>query len=214
MPSVAMKLLAFMAVVATATRGKNGDEDQLKGVMALVQGTMMMAQSLEKINGPPPPKKYDDMMDQASPLIYDSYSMFTAASERAAGVLEQLKAGSHVGATASDLASVESLMQEGSAKLTQGQKLAREAVSGLMNSADPLAEQQPQEPKVWTQIESSARRSSEKMTYLRGRISEAKSLARQRGVSLVAVKSVAADTYSKSRDDALLDFLENDENSA
>merc|ERR1719433_1078174 len=207
-------MIALVAAVATATRTKSGNEDMLKGVLALAQGTMMMEQSLEKINGPPPPKKYDDIMHQAAPLVYDSYSMFTAASERTVGVLEQLKAGSHVGSAASDLASVESLMQQGNTKLAQGEKLTIQAVNGLMNSADPLAEQQPQEPKSWTLFEGSLRQSKEKAASLRGRISEAKELARQRGVSLMAVGSGTTDTYSKSRDDALLDFLAKDEKGA
>merc|ERR1712048_452826 len=94
--------------------------------------------------------------------------------------------GTRMDTAATVLSSVEELVQHGAAQLKQGEDLDKRAESGLLSSADPLAAQ-PQEPKSWTEISASLQRAKSKMTAVRGRLLEAKQLARRRGISLISV---------------------------
>jgi len=184
-----------------------------KDLAAAIQGAMLLSAALPHDDGPKPSLAQVNMMQQAAPLIYDSYSLINSAETNADAALQQMKTQTDVGHSASGISEAEMLLQRAKGKASQGGDLMSKAVSGFQNdvaAANPMAPQ-PAEPKEWTDIESAQRRTRSKLSAVEQKLEEAKRNAKDSGISLISVSqeetAVLKNDYQDKQDDKLLDFL-------
>merc|ERR1719183_241493 len=208
MARVAIVAVALLAATAQALKAKQDVGDQ---VLSAIQGAMLLAQALPHDDGPKPTKAMQAKMDQAGPLIYSAYSVLNNGQESAEGATEQLRTGIRASGSAQDIATAEAFLQRGQEKLRKGEALSQQAKSDFMSKADPLGPQ-PQQPKDWDSVDAMSRRAQTRLTALKEKINEAKTLARRSGVSLISVASekvsmISGDAYANQREDKILDFL-------
>merc|ERR1719375_52401 len=187
MPRLALLVLGL----AAATQAKDADSAQqaaMNQISSAIQGAVLLAQAMPHDDGPKPTKAMQDKMDQAGPLVYSAYNVLQNAEQNAEAAVEQMKTGIQTAGSASGIATAEALLQRGQAKLKQGAELAQSANADFMNNADPLGPP-PQPPRAWGNIDNMSARARQKASSVQRLVSQAKSLAREHGISLISVSS-------------------------
>jgi hypothetical protein len=217
MASAALPVV-FLVAAATAAELRGAAQTKSTGnavadqINSAIQGALLLAQAMPHDDGPKPTKAMQDKMDKAAPLVYNAYNVLKNAEDEAEGSVEQMKTGIQKANSASGIATAEALLQRAKAKLKEGSELAQSANSDFMNSADPLSPVQPQPPREWGNVDSMTARARQKASSVERLVNEARSLARQQGVSLITVSSekvikIGDEDYAKKAEDKILDFL-------
>merc|ERR1719473_1200588 len=111
----------------------------------------MMADVMPHDDSPKPTKEMQDKIDRAG--------------------IKTTNAGANI-------ASAESLIQRATSTLDEGKKLANQAKSDFMKSADPLGDE-PHPPKDWDTVTTMLQRATSHLNALQESIEEAKDMAKQ-----------------------------------
>merc|ERR1719478_715377 len=216
----AVPLLVLVVAAVPALAGQSGKD--VSGAMSAdavaaqvnsaIQGALLLAQALPHDDGPKPTKAMQDKMDKAAPLVYNAYNIMKNAEDNAEAAVEQMKTGIQTAGSASGIATAEALLQRGQAKLREGAELAQAANADFMNNADPLGPP-PQPPRAWGNVDNMSARARQKASSVQRLVSQAKSLAREKGISLITVSSEKVmkiggeEDYATKAENKILDFL-------
>mmetsp|Transcript_140182 Transcript_140182/g.435965 ORF Transcript_140182/g.435965 Transcript_140182/m.435965 type:complete len:209 (-) Transcript_140182:71-697(-) len=203
LPAMVRFAALLAAGVATATAAVAGDWQEG------VQGALLLSAMLPK-HGPPPAPELEAKMEKAGELGYHAYGLLQSASQSVEEAQQQIHATARVRGAASNLAAGEDLLRQGAEALKEGQRLQREAETGLLSGADPLGAP-PEAPQDWARVGAMLQRAASKERALRGSVAEFQHSARQAGVSLLDVaerpKPARQDAVAQKQEDKLLAFI-------
>merc|ERR1719336_733616 len=176
-----------------------------------VQAAMLMGAMLPQ-QGPGPSREAEAKMSRAGSLLYKGYQLLQAGSSSVEEAKQHLQSRRHVEAVAQNLASGEEMLQRGTASVTEGQRLEKEAEASLQAEAskNPLGPP-PEAPIDWRRMPGMAARAVAKERSLRGELDESRRDAKSSGVSLIDVASEKVvrleDPTAAKEESSLLAFL-------
>lgn len=182
-------------------------------VMQQLQGTMLLAQLMpHEFTGTKPSAEVQDDMDRAGTLGYDAYALLQSTEQEIGAAREHIGTGVRINDGLKQLPSTEAMVGIAAKKLQQAKDLDKQARAKFFANASPLGDP-PVAPKSWVQVSSILERADETLKACREKVNDIKTIAKGKGVSLMSVNDETAvvleDSYGKSQDSAIEDFVNN-----